>query len=240
MDFSALRRDPETIMNALVATEDKQLITKKPLRMYTPTFYAERGLAEVGGDIHVVGFVTWVIDDAYDFTMVPASMNITPSLTNTVKGPEGEYFEFCFDAGSVVLPNLYLPKVDTMTYKIYTVIHSKAKVPWFATYDTFGETFVLSKEYAGVDLSRASDKLDVLCALQARSPEDNNVYYKNFVTDKGQLKTAPPVYIPINSLVHAANSTMSRIGGRNFVDGLTSALVHPEERVGDVERILRQ
>lgn len=240
MDFGKLTRDPKVVTDALVATDDKRLITKKPLRIYTPTFYTERGLAEVGGETHIVGFTTWVVGEYYDFTMVPAMMNITPSYVNTVKAKDGEYYEFCFDAGAQVMPTLFLPKEDTMTYKLYTAIHSKAKVPWFATYDTFGETFALAREYAGVDLSRAADKLDVLCALQARSPEDNNVFYRNYITDKAQLVTNPPSYIPINSLVHAASSTMSRIGGRNFVDGLTSALVHPEERVGDLERIYRQ
>ena len=241
MDFSTLRRNPNTILSALKTSGDNALVTVRPLRIYLPSFYAERGLAEIGGIIEIVGFCSWVIDNEYDFITIPAMMSITPSFTNTVKERDGlEYFEFCFDAGSVVMPNLAVPVVDIMTYKVYNVIHSKAKIPWFTTYDTFSETFANADKYAGVSLSRLKDNLELLCALQSRSAKDNNVFYRNTVTDKKQLETDPPEYIPIASITHAATGTMSRLGGRNFVDGLTSALANPHDNVEDLERILRQ
>lgn len=241
MDLRTLKRNPDTILSALKTTGDNALVTTRPMRIYLPAFYAERGLAEIGGIIEIVGFCSWVIGNEYDFTTIPAMLTITPSLTNTVKGNDGlEYFEFCFDAGSIVMPNLAVPVVDIMTYKVYNIIHSKAKVPHFTTYDTFSETFANADKYAGVNLSRLKDNLEILCALQSRSAKDSNSFYRNTITDKKQLETDPPEYIPIASITHAATGTMSRLGGRNFIDGLTSALANPHDNVEDLERILRQ
>ena len=241
MDFRTLNRNPDTILSALKSTQSDALVTSRPLRIYIPAFYAERGLAEIGGTIEIVGFCAWVIGSEYDFTTIPAMMTITPSYTNTVKGHDGvEYFEFVFEAGAVVMPVDSVPVVDIMSYKVYNVIHSKAKIPWFTTYDTFSETFANADRYAGVSLGKLKDVLEVLCALQSRSPHDTNVFYRNFIQNRKQLETDPPDYIPIASIVHAATGTMSRLGGRNFVDGLTSALANPHDTVEDLERVYRQ
>lgn len=240
MDFSKLKRNPEAIINSLKEVGDT-LVTAKPLRIYIPAFYTERGLAEIGSSTSIIGFCSFHIGDEYDFLLVPAMLNISPTLTNTVKTAEyGEYLEFYFEPGSVVMPKVYVPMEDTITYLVYTVLHSKAKVPWFIDYNTFGETFVLAGEYAGIRLDDSKDKLDVLCALQARSPTDPSVFYKDYITDLKQIETNPPHYIPISSLVHAATGTLSRLGGRDFIDGLTSALVYPHDRVEELEGVLRQ
>lgn len=240
MDFKSLKRNPKKIISSLKELGDS-LITTKPLYIYIPAFYEERGLADVGSEINIIGFNTWVIEGEYDFWIVPAMMHITPTVTNTVKGTDGvEYFEFYFEPGSVVMPKTYVQKKDTNTYLLYTVIHSKAKVPWFFNYDTFGETFALSKEYAGIDLNSSKDKLNVLCALQSRNRNNPSEFYKDFLKSLKQLETDPPEYIPISSLVHAATGTMSKIGGRDFIDGITSTLVHPHNRVEELEGVLRQ
>lgn len=240
MDFKSLKRNPSKILSALKELGDS-LVTTKPLYIYVPAFYEERGLADLSSGISIIGFNTWVIDGEYDFTIIPAMLHITPTVTTTVKGSDGiEYFEFYFEAGAVVMPKAWVQKKDTLTYMLYTVIHSKAKVPWFFNYDTFGETFALSKEYAGIDLNKSKDKLSVLCALQSRNPENPSEFYKDTIKDMKQLTTNPPEYIPISSLVHAATGTMSRIGGRDFIDGITSTLVHPHNRVEELEGVLRQ
>jgi hypothetical protein len=93
------------------------------------------------------------------------------------------------------MPTDSVPVVDIMSYKVYNVIHSKAKIPWFTTYDTFSETFANADRYAGVSLGKLKDVLEVLCALQSRSPHDTNVFYRNFIQNRKQLETDPPDYI---------------------------------------------
>jgi hypothetical protein len=46
VDFSTLRRNPNTILSALKTSGDNALVTVRPLRIYLPAFYAERGLAD--------------------------------------------------------------------------------------------------------------------------------------------------------------------------------------------------
>lgn len=240
MDVNRLIRDPAKVQSYLQELDNGSLVALKPVKIYIPARFTERGLAEVGIETTIVGIYAMVVDDThYAVSLVNAMMRITPSSTLKIKIKGDDYFEFSFDAGQVILPGVNLVKKDVLVYKIYDEIISKGRVPWYLGYDELGRLFDSAKHHAGVNIGNNVEVTELIVSMISRDRKDKTQYYRKTIESLDELKTNPPVFIPLRSVQYAATNTLNKLAGSYFGLGVVSALVSESTRPERIESILR-
>lgn len=241
MDIKKLIHSPKEAKAALFELPDKRLIAKKPLKIYIPTRYAERGLASIGMETQIVGIFALVVDDVfYAVNLWNAVLRIEPTSSMKVMQAGEEYYEFYFEAGSTVCSSTLTVKIDTLTYKIYDEILSKGRVPWYLGYPELARLFDTAEKAAGAKIGNKQAVTELIISLIARSASDRTVFYRQTVTSLQDLVTNPPCYIPLRSVPYAATNTTNKLAGSYFEAGMVAALVTPADRVEKIEALLRK
>lgn len=238
MDISKLTRDPATVLASLHEMEDNSLVTSKLCKLYIPSRFAERGLASLGADTYVAGICAFVIEDKYGIMMVNAMLRVEPSEINRVQIKDDEYLELVFVPGSKVISNLNLAKTDTLVYKIYDEVISKARIPWYLTYFDLAKIFDTAQEHAGANIGANKEVTELLVSVISRNNENPRQYYRQIAQNEQDFKTNPPYYASLRDVSLSATNAVNKLGGGYFREGTISAINSPSERVERLEEIL--
>lgn len=240
MDIDKLIRDPDRVKACLQELpESESLVTTKGCKILTPTRFSERGLAEVGIDVFIVGIYAMVVEDKYyAVSLVNSMIRITPSSILKIKIKGVEYYEFTFDPGQVVMPRTNIVRDDILVYKIYDEIVSKGKVPWYLGYDELGHIFDTASSHGGANVGTSPEVTELIISIIARNSKDRTQYYRSAIKSLDELKTNPPVFISLKSVPYAATNTTNKLAGSYFGEGVVSALVSPSTKRERIENIL--
>lgn len=238
MDIKNLKRDPEYVGKAL-RENDTVLYAAKTVRIYAPVRFTERNLGSMYPEITIVGIFAIVVDDRFAVMNIPAIMPLSPTVFNTVQINKEDYYEYVFEPGSVIIPNLDLVRTKTLVYYIYDEIISKGKIPWYLDYAGLASVFDYSKEFANVSVGSDHEVTELLVSLIARNKDDRKIYYRQSVKTVEEIQSNPPAYIPMRSVIYAATNTLNKIAGSYMESGIVSALVSPSERSENIESLLR-
>ena len=240
MDPKKLIHDAERVKSHLKELPDDRLVAVKPVKIYIPTRFAERNLAQIGIETHICGIAGIVIGDTHYATLLAnAMLRIEPTSTLKVMIEDEEYYEFSFDAGATVLSSTQLVKTDTLVFRIYDEIIAKGRAPWYLGYDELGKLFDTAKSLAGANIGQNHEVTELLISMIARDPEDRTKYYRQTVKSREELRKRPPAIIPLRSVQYSATNTVNKLAGSYWNDALVSALVSPGDRVERIEKLLR-
>jgi hypothetical protein len=240
MDISQLTRDADFIHSVLQQTADNKLVAKKPLKIYIPSRYDERGLAEIGVQTFILGIFVIVCEGKYAVNNVVAMVPISPSATVKVKIEEQDFYEFSFDQGSVVITSLDLLKNDVLVYKIYKEFIAQGNVPWYLNYNDMASIFDTAKKHANTNVGSNKVVTELIISLITRQKNDLTAYYRTSINSPEDVIKTPPVFIPLQSVEYAATNTTNKLAGSYFNVGVVSALNSPAERVEHIEEILKK
>lgn len=241
MDPTKLVRDAEKVHAYLKELEDERLITVKGCKIYIPTRFADRGMAQIGIETYIVGIYAITVDDKYyGVSLVNAMMRIEPTSTMKVIINEEEYYEFYFEPGSTVVSKVQLVKTDTLVYRIYDEIIAKGHVPWYLGYTELGKLFDTARYHAGANIGSNHEVTELIVSMIARDAKDRHKYYRQTIKNMTDLRFNPPAFVPLRSVTYAATNTTSKLGGSYFHEGMVSSLVSPSDRVERIESLLRR
>lgn len=239
MDIKKLVRNVSLINSLLVELPNNTIVTTKPIKIYSPVRYSERGLSSVGVDTNIIGIYAIVTEEGYyAVSILNAMINITPSSTITVKIEGEEYYEFSFDAGNVVISNLNLVQADVLVYKIYSEIISKGKIPWYLSYSDLGHLFDTAYKYAGANIGQNAEITELIISLIARNPKDRTEYYRSLLSSKEDLNVMKPEFIALKSVQYSATNTLNKLAGSYMSAGVVSALIDNSTRSERIESII--
>lgn len=239
MDPSKLIRNPVYVRAQRQELPDGSVVMKKGCKIYVPTRFAERNLAQVGLETHIVGIYAIVVEDKYyAVSLVNAFVPIKPSSINKVLIYGVENYEFVFDPGATVIISLDLVQRDKVAFSIYDEYMSKGNVPWYLNYDDMGRLFGTARKHAGASTGDNFTVTETINSLIARDPQDRTLYYRQTIKSRQELQTRPPAYIPLKGVMYLSN-TINKVAGSFFGTAVTSALVYPTERVEPIEKLLR-
>lgn len=236
-----LKRNPQSIKSRLVIDKNNRVITKVPLTIQVPTRYPDIGLGEVGINTVVYGLFSIVDKQTQEYAVNSANalIEINPSQTGKVLIEEVEYYEFSFDANTVLYNNLNILRRDDILFRLFDEFFFKGKLPWFASYEDVCKLFDTSEEYAGSGVAATHEIIEFLAAMITRSKQDRTIPLRNVLKSYQDLKPENTDYVPLQSVLYSVNSTVNKLTGAYFNDGVTSALVNPTERVETIEGLLR-
>lgn len=241
MDVSKLIRDPARIHACLQELPDTSLIAVKPVKIYIPQRWNDRGLASVGIETYIIGIYAITSEDAYyGISLVPSLIKINPSSTNIVTVQGEAYYEFVFDAGTVITERTELVKNDVLIYRVFTEMKDKGRVPWYVSYEDDPVIMENANYYSGAGVGREPEVNELLTAIVARDPANLNQNYRHVVQSADYVRTHPCAWISLRNIRYAATNTVDKLAGSYFTEGLVGALVSPADRTENIENLLRQ
>lgn len=239
IDPNNLERNPAKVKATLVEDGDR-LITKTGCKIYIPTRWTDKNLAVVGKEIRAVAVFPIVVDDKYySVSSAVAAMPLTPSRTSIVTIGEEECYEFLFEKGAVICPNLNLVRVSNTAYYLYDEIIAKAHVPWYLSYEDILRLLHTAKMHADITLAANNVPMELLAATIARQDKDVTKYYRHLVSNEKVALANKPNYVPLGNVLLGATNTTAKLMGNYLDDGITSALINPTEQIDTVETLFR-
>ena len=235
MDITKLKRNPSIIKQQLVETKSKQVIAKTHLVLHFPKRYVERDLAIIGIENYVFGIFA-IIDDQnnYAISTVPAMLKTTPTRITEDKVGDVPYYNFHYNAGSVIIDNTEVVRKDTIIYSLMEEFFLKGNVPWFVDYEDLGKVFDGAKTYADSNAAKNYATMEALAAFISRVPSDRVKQFRH-----GDIKGTPSYVGMYGNVFYAAPGTINKLVGSYFQDGVVSALTQKSENVSHVEHLLR-
>lgn len=239
MDITGFVRDPKQIKSVLKTLPDDSLVATKRVYIYIPVRFEERGLASIGAETYIACIYAIATENGfYGVSTTNAMMRIEPSNVNTVKVGNEAYYEFIFEAGSTVCPNLNLVRDDVLTYRIFDEFFAKGKVPWYLGYDDLGSIYDSAEKHANVGFGNNKVVIELITSIIARDPSNRYEMYRHIIKDRQTLLKTPPEFIPLDAIQFTATNTTAKLVGAYMSDGIVSALVNPSERVERIESLL--
>lgn len=236
---AGLKRDPTLFKTHLSEGKDGRIYTTMPLTIHVPERYKTRNLASISGDgVFVLGYLALVADDRYSVLKVASMIRLLPHDTTTETIADETYMVFHFRAGDAVFHSIDLVVRRPLSYYIYAEFVGNGRIPWFFDYNDMGSLFATVNEYAGVDLGNPLI-LQMLVSMTARDPANIGNFYRIVMTTTNAPKTIPPTVVPFKSVVYNTHSTLTKVIGAYFSDGVNSALADPTTKVDRIETLLR-
>lgn len=239
LNVAELTHDAAKVVDTIIEVGDTA-ITKTGCKIYIPSRYVEKGMASIGEEIRIACVFAIVVDDKfYAVSNTTAPMRITPTYTTLVKTDETEYYEFVFDAGAQITPNVNLVKTSSLAYDIYDVIMSRVYVPWYLDYFDLGSLMDTADAYGGIKLFANSVPVEIIASVVSRDPADVTKHYRETIKSLDDVKKRPPTYTPLSSVLHGATNATAMLLGNHFDEGLNTALIKHTDRIDTVETLLR-
>ena len=239
MDTSELIRNPKYVIDSFKRSGGMQIATKLT-KYYIPTRYEEKKLAVIGMPHFICGVFGIVVEDKYYASSVAATMiEIDPDYINTVKIDDISYYEFTFNPGSVIHPNLNVVQGGDVIFSIYDMLVAGGNIPWYIDLNNLPSIFRKAREFSGSPIGFGTAAIELKIAVLARSPEDIAEYYCHYVNRVGKDKAKPPQYIGNRHAVFGATNTLSRMIGNYHDHSIAASLNNPTQDVEDIEYILR-
>jgi hypothetical protein len=240
MDISNLTRDAKSVLSALKELPNNSVVTTKACKIQIPKRFASRNLAVIGIDIYIPGIYVLIMEDnKYAVSTITSQIKINPFKTLETTIEDVDYYEFYFEAGQVLFENINLVKKDTLFYYIFDEIITKANVPWFLEYEDLGKIFDYAAFYAGSNIGENPEVTELIISLTSRDAINKMNFYRHTVKNRSYLKTNPPEYVALNSVIYSASSTLNKIAGSYVSDGIVSALVDTTTEASKIEKLLR-
>lgn len=238
--MSKLKRDANFVLSNLVEDKTGQVLTKVPCKIQVPVRFSEIGLGEIGINTYTYGLFPIILETGeYAVCNVNAIVQLNPYKLSITTIGEVDYHEFFFDAGDVVIKTTDLVRREAMLYNVFDEFIFKGKVPWYVDYEDLGKLFDTAKYHAGSNVAQNLEVIEFIASMVSRSVEDRTKYIRSVGSDYKDFTLDKIDYVALKSVFYSVNSTVNKLAGSYFSDGVTSALVVPSTQVEKIESILR-
>jgi len=234
------KRNSSLVLSNLIDNGGDQIITKVPCRIHMPVRYTEVGLGQIGGDTFTYGLFALILDsNEYTVCNINALLELNPSKTSLIKIDDVPYYEFYFEANTAVIKSTNILKRASIMFNVLDEFIFKGKVPWFVGYEDMGKLFDSSSYYSGINIGQNYEVIEFIAAMVTRSKKDRTKYIRLSIEKYEDVTLDKISYVPLKSVLYSVNSTVNKLSGSYFSEGVTSALVSPTDKVEKIESILR-
>ncbi len=233
-----LIRDPELAKSLLVKNEAGQVLAKEKCYIQVPARFSNIGLGQVGVDTIIYGCYA-MINEAGRYTVrnINALIELNPNKTEVIKIGSVDYHQFEFDAYQVMIKTSNIIKRDNIIYNIFDEFLFKGKVPWYLEYEDLGKLLDTAKKFANSDVGKNQDVIEFIVSMIARTSNDRTINIRHILNNYKDLHDIS--YVPLSSVFYSVNTTINKLSGSYFNDGIVSALVKKTDDISEIEKILR-
>ena len=104
-------------------------------------------------------------------------------------------------------------------------------------YEDLGKLLDTSKELANSDVGKNQDVIEFIVSMISRNKNDRTINIRHILNSYKDLHDIS--YVPLSSVFYSVNTTINKLSGSYFNDGIVSALVKKTDDTSEIEKILR-
>lgn len=233
-------RNAGKVLSQLVDLPGQPVVTKSNLMIHIPVRFNEIGLASIGASVFVYGLFAIILETGeYALCNVNALVELKPSLIETITIDDVEYYQFRFYAGDTVIQTKELVCRSSLIFTAIEEFVFKGKIPYYVGYDDMGKLFDTAKKHSRTSANILPSVMEFMAAYVARDRQDRTKFIRETAKTYEDFQLKKMDWVPLRSVYWSAPSTVNKLAGAYFNDGVVSALVHPSERTEKIEQILR-
>lgn len=234
------RRNAESVLAQIHVNQAGQAIVKQPMTIMAPVRFTEIGLGQVGIDNYLYGLFAVILETGeYSVMNVNALISIDPFKTLTTTIDEVEYHVFYFKEGDVLYKTIDLVQREAILFRVFDEFIFKGKVPWYVDSDDMGSLFATAAKHAGSRVANNPEVMEFIASLVTRSKKDRMKYLREVAETLKDFSAENTEFVPLKSIFYSVKSTVNKLTGSYFNDGVVSALVTPTTKTDKIESILR-
>lgn len=227
-----MKRDKDFIQSKIYI-KDGKIYTKEKTIIEFPKWYENKELLDIQDVTYLYGVFATIIDDKYSVSIIPTLINTTPIIIREVERANGTYIQFVYGKDDVLIDNTNVVKKDLLSYNFFENYFIYAKGPWFMVYEDLIKVMDNLQPYSGSNLGDNFVAAELVTSFIARTKKDKSVFLR-------QDPTATPEFVDLTNVYFSALSTLNKVAGNYFTEGLTSALVQKEKEPTKLENLVRR
>ena len=229
---SAVRSPAKIHSDLVVVNGGKSILTKGGCYIYIPVGFVSKEMAFIGNTIEIIGLYAITTDQkTYGVANATAMKEITPTSYEEVTIAGEPYYEFRFEAGTVVIPNRDLTVLPGHVYNVTSYFYDYGRRPFWVLAEDDAEVLTGTPRWNGITVFPDQTTADVFVAHTQRDPRDVHKYYRHSLKNEGDLRK-PPLYVPLRDGPLNKTSRLAKVADVELKRGIRSALnvepVRPE------------
>jgi len=237
MELLELKHDADLVWSAFTINADGSVTTNRALEVYMPKRFLENGMAVVNDKVQTVAVLGLVLPGvAYAPLVALADFTLLP-LTIREMAVKGEmYVVMEFVKGDTFIESLDVLQDPNKPHQFSLEFEYYARIPWYLTKDELSGLFDNAKNESGAPVGSSPQVPRINTAMMLRDPDNLSVPYRN---SKAMLEGRPPVIVGLNNSAMLIDGTFSKLTGGYLQDNTLAAIVNPDKKVTDMERIIK-
>lgn len=237
MDVGSLERNRAKIKKAFTVQDDFSVIANRTLEVHIPKRFVENGFTTL--DNHVSSTVVMGIvipGECYTPLIALADLILAPSGIRDVMINGVPYVILEFEEGDTLFETLHYIQDPNKNYGYFMEFNFYAKLPWYMSDDDFTSLYDHAAAQCGAEMGGTPEHMRVYASLQMRDPDNLDNQYRN---SKAMLEGRPAVIVGLNNGAMLIDGTIPKLTGGYLQDNTIAAIVNPDTKVTDLEKILK-
>lgn len=227
-----MKRDKTGIESKLYI-KDNKVFTKEKTIIEFPKWYANKELLDIQDVTYLYGVFAIIIGDSYSVSVIPTLINTSPIIIGEIDRDGETYIQLIYGKDDCIINNVNVVKKDLLSYNFFENYFIYAKGPWFMVYEDLIKVMDNLQPYSGSNLGDNFVAAELVTSFIARTKKDKSVFLR-------QDPTATPEFVDLTNVYFSALSTLNKVAGNYFTEGLTSALVQKEKEPTQLENLVRR
>lgn len=227
-----MKRDKDFIQSQIYI-KDGKIYTKEKTIIEFPKWYENKELLDIQDVTYLYGVFAIIIGDKYSVSVIPTLINTSPIIIREVERENGTYIQFVYGKDDVLIDNTNVVKKDLLSYNLFENFFIYAKCPWFIEYEDLIKILDNLYPYSNSNLGNNFVASELVTSFIARTKKDKTVFLR-------QDPNAHAEYVDLTNVYFSALSTLNKVAGNYFTEGLTSALVQKEKEPTNLENLVRR
>ena len=235
--FSTMFKKNNSILKKLLKETKTSILADDTFKVYYPERYSDVNLSHIGSEVTVLGCLI-VVDEKNNYALINRSSMFTmePSTIDTVTIDDVAYICLSFHKGNVFMLDRNVIMDEGLPFMVFNDFVIKGNVPWYLKYEDLLKIFSTSSIYAGYKLMNNALPVECLVSIMGRDTKDVTKYIRQVATTKKDMENVR--FISLSNVYEGFTNTVSKLTGSYLRKGMTSAMVNPEKKATDIEKIL--
>lgn len=230
-----LKRNKEYIQKNLYEKNNK-IYTKVKTIVEIPKIFEDKNMLVIDKKVSYYGVCAIIMDDYYSVSCIPTLITCNPLTITEVEKEDSSYIQLIFAEDSEFIDNKSIIRHKLLSYNLFDLFFSQGKLPWYVEYEDVLKILDNLPLYAESNLGDNFISNEILTSFITRLKENPAVFLRQTnITDREKY-----TYVDLEDPYYSMNSTVNKIGGSYFNEGLVSALVEKEKSPTKLENLVRR
>lgn len=239
LSIEELKREPHTSFQKKAFTEldDGSVIANRDMEVWLPKRFVDNGMATVSDKVTTAAVLGLVIPgECYAPLVALMDITLVPLNIREVSLKGVQYLVLEFGKGDTVIESLEVIQDPNKPFYFMLEFYYYAKIPWYMGPQEVRGMFDNAKAECGGDVGSSFQVPRVLTSIMFRDPDNADQPYRYSQAIK---EGRPPLIVGLNNGSMLIDGTFAKISSGYLQDNTLAAMVNPDTKVTDYERIMR-